>query len=315
MSTFLFDKLILDCNNIFHRYFHTTEKSKTLYKDAVRRTFEGIVKLEKTYSKSETIVYCMFDNSTSKSNLRSEISEDYKKERKKYPPEFYDAIETLKAMLLSYNDNYRVVYTSYLEADDLVLPLVESFKKSCSILMVSEDLDWARLIDYDGRDIKWLRKGQIVGSFNFEIEYGFKADLNTIIMYKAITGDVSDGIKPSIPNLKKEHARKLASDFADAYDLVQNYEKAEYLTNTFRMKIKENADEIIRNHKLVSFIALPDIKDNINEYVYVSRFKERSLKVYYQMLGIDFASDKRIKVQEKKTSLFQQDKMPRKRHR
>ena len=229
-----YSHILLDTNNYFHKHYGIVSKfSDDVYKETGRRTFNGIKSIEKNYGGKFCKIYCLFDNHDSKINLRSELSDDYKKNRQNMPAKFYDTLEQLKSMLLSYKDNYKIVYADYLEADDLVLPLVESIDEYSSILMISEDQDWARLINYEGRHIHWLKSKKILDKDIYKEEYGYEPSLQSVVLYKTIRGDKSDGISPSIPNLKEETVLQICKTFIDAYDLIQNVHKVDFISDHF----------------------------------------------------------------------------------
>lgn len=314
LKTNKFSKVVVDMNNYFHRHYHRLKSKvndKEIYKETGKSTFNGLVSLEKNYGGSFCKVYCLFDNHDSKINLRSDLSEDYKKNRQSMPSKFYETLEQVKSMILSYKDNYKVVYIDYLEADDLVLPLVESFNEHESVLLVSEDHDWARMINYQDRNIQWLTsKNGIIEKEKYKELFGFYPTLQSVILYKTIRGDKSDGIPPSVPNIQEKVVLEICKNFYDAYDLIQNAHKVSFISDHFKDLIKRESANIIRSHKLVSFIALPDLKDNIKNHIYESSFKEQPLKMFYKIFGIDFSLDKRIQLKSD-NSLFKMDTLPR----
>jgi len=306
-----YSNILIDTNNYFHKHYAVVSKySKDIYKETGRKVFNGIKSIENKYGGKFCKVYCLFDNHDSKINLRSELSEDYKKNRQTMPSKFYDTLEQVKSMLLSYKDNYKIVYADYLEADDLVLPLVESIGEYSSILMISEDQDWARLVNYKDRHIHWLKSHKILDKYAYKEEYGYYPSLQSVVLYKTIRGDTSDGIKPSVPNLKEETLLQICKTFVDAYDLIQNVNKVDFISDHFKDVIKRESANIIRNHKLVSFIALPEMKESIRSYIFDGSYKEQSLRMFYKIFDIDYKEDNRIQYQ-KNTALFHLDTMPR----
>ncbi len=316
-----YDVLIIDVSNLYYRSFYSCQSrgftSKTLYQKTIEQTLKSLNNLEIKYGWEWNKVYLLFDNPTSRSNLRSEISSEYKANRKKMPKMFYDYLNYLKTLLLSYSSDYKVVFAQMLEADDLVQPIIEILDPKDSIMLVSADLDWSRSIYHNERDIVWYNFKKIFDKDEFKIEFGFPPTIDKIILYKCLTGDDSDGIKKVVRQLSNENIKQLCNDFNTVEEVYVNVNSIKYLTQTFKYRIQENIEGLRINKKLIEYINIKSF-GNIESFIHDCSFKASELKLFYTGLKIDEKFDTRLEEKfEKKyktnsTSLFKADKLPRK---
>lgn len=315
-----YDVIIADLSNIYHRSFHSCETrgytGKTLYQKTVELTLRSLKKIEREKGYSWVKVYCLFDNPTSKVSLRSELSSEYKSTRKKMPKLFYDYLNYLKTLLSSYSSQYKIAYVDLLEADDLVLPILDILSKKESIILVSADLDWSRSISYQGRDIVWFNFKKIYDSEEFKIEFGFPPTVDKIIFYKCLSGDPSDGIGKAVKGLPNETIKRLCNDLNSIEELFIKLNSLDYVSQTFKYRIQENIHQLRINKRLIEFI---DIKrfGHIENYIHDCEFKPNELKIFYNGLNIDFDIDKRVEDLKfanfkSEFGLFKPDRLPRK---
>jgi hypothetical protein len=219
IRTQVYDSLIVDTMNMLHRLKTTDIKKpelvgeKKVYKDLVRDFILLIEQLKGIYLKPGGEVYLLFDNPTSRISLqkafynvdRKQISSTYKEGRKKESKEFYYSLDLIKYYFLSQDSSYKCAQISNLEADDLVKPLLESELGDKDNLMITNDYDWTR---YLSKRTHWLKeyKGEPITPVAFYQEHGFYPTENSIIAYKSLFGDSSDGI-PNLIHKTKDHLR------------------------------------------------------------------------------------------------------------
>lgn len=206
-----YDALVIDTMNVFYRVsIHKTEPSnlvskKRVYKESICNFIRKIDEIVTNYSYHDGDIYLLFDNPTSRIELKSafmfagrkEIFPDYKANRVKESKEFYNSIGLIKYYYLLKESNYRCLQASRLEADDLVKPLLEHRLQGKSVLLVSNDLDWAKEVS---DKVHWLKKwDEIIGPDQLSQKLDFHVTEASLVSYKAIYGDSSD----NIPNLLK----------------------------------------------------------------------------------------------------------------
>ncbi len=317
-----FSCILIDANNLYHRIYHGITGNSSvvfteaeLYPKVIKGFLMSLNKIERELLGLGGKMYLLFDNNDSKINLRSQLSDDYKNNRKSKPDVFYRFIELLKNILLVYKDNYNIVYIEQLEADDIVKPLVDVLSSDDSILLYSSDLDWARCIDYEDRRVFWYNASSkiIYDKQMFKDKYGYWPTINNIVLYKSIRGDASDNIKPALKYLREDVVLKILETFTDVQDLIFNYPKGkDFLNDLAIKKIKANERELKINASLVGFMDLESIGSKIDNHLYECKFKESALKLYYANTGIDYSFDKRYsRYQDITKSLFQPIKLPR----
>jgi hypothetical protein len=263
-----YSKIVIDGNNLYHRNFNAfnTLKRKIGNKIICIGGVYGFLKslnyLQK-YSSPKTKFYILWDNHDSKVKIRtqmdekylkrSEIDSAYKVNRNKEDKVFYRGLDILRSILFVKNNDYYDIQIEDYEADDVVKHLIDNFNFDRKVLVVSEDMDWARNIS---EHVNWLAKNKIYDIKRFEKEYGFKPINNNVAIYKAIKGDKSDHIPVGIKNLPIELVHNVIEDFEDIYDFLDNYYKCEYLNKNWKEKITENIDRIRLNYQLVDFIPI-----------------------------------------------------------
>jgi len=248
-------------------------------------TIRSINKLERELGSSNCQVYLLFDNATSGTTKRKKIDPDYKANRKKKDRSFYKALDYLRFILMNYKDNYTVVYRPKFEADDLTLPIISHIDKNANILLVSEDMDWSRLLS---DNIYWFAKKKIWDIDMFKEYYGFSPNLKSVIFYKAIRGDSSDNIEKGIPNIRENLVKQLINDYDDVDDMLNNLDNISYLSDKWKDKIRENKARLKLNSQLVDFITTKD--DNIDDFIFPCEFKPNTLRTLYHALGFSIST-------------------------
>lgn len=258
-----YDNIIIDVCNLSYKILDDTKKAsstiiinnKSSYKEFIASFIRSVDSLVEKYGTDSTSVYCLFDNYKSRLDLqnsflnsgRKSISENYKKNRKKQPKEWYNSLNILKYFYEVNEPKYYVAQLQGLEADDLVKPTL-SLVKGRSLLITS-DLDWCK---YLTPDVDWLPSlsEEPLSVEDTSLKLGFKCTENNIILYKALFGDPSDNITGVIPETAYNKEKVL--------DLMKSHES--YDPNNLVMDIRqfscgENADPFwksLDNNELIS---------------------------------------------------------------
>ena len=188
-----YDNIIIDVCNLSHKILDDTKKAsstiiinnKSSYKEFIASFIRSVDSLVEKYGTDSTSVYCLFDNYKSRLDLqnsflnsgRKSISENYKKNRKKQPKEWYNSLNILKYFYEVNEPKYYVAQLQGLEADDLVKPTL-SLVKGRSLLITS-DLDWCK---YLTPDVDWLPSlsEEPLSVEDTSLKLGFKCTENNI---------------------------------------------------------------------------------------------------------------------------------------
>lgn len=288
----MYQSIIIDGNNLYNRNYHVNKNLTFIMDDGTELITGGIFgfmrslgKLRRKYLSDHGKFYILFDNHASKANMRREVDSNYKKNRKKKPKSFYRSIELLQQILLHYDNDIVLIYRTDYEADDLVKPVIASvISEYDRILLVSDDLDWARMMGYEGRPIEWLAGGKIYNAVNFEEKYGYYPSENNIVMWKTFRGDTVDNIPVGVPGIRKEIIFKLMEDCSDIFDIMLHIDRIDYL-GIWKERIKEAETRLKLNHQLVSFIGIG--KEELEEFVYGCEYRPNNLKIFYDALGFN----------------------------
>lgn len=226
-----YDSLVVDVMNIAYRVFdHKNDTAsyvskKQVYKKAISNFIQYIEQLVADNLHSDGDVYMLFDNMTSRVDLQStfyfadrkEAYAKYKADREKQPKEFYNSVNLLKYYYLTMPSNYHTIQISRLEADDLVEPLLRTALKDKSVLLATNDLDWARFLT---DSIHWIPRGNSIETVEeLSSRLGFPVTQASITSYKVLFGDPSDNIPSIVPHKFEEDFPKLLTSLKDANDL------------------------------------------------------------------------------------------------
>ena len=262
-----YDNIIIDVCNLSYKILDDTKKAsstivinnKSSYKEFIASFIRSVDSLVERFGTDSTLVYCLFDNYKSRLDLqnsflnsrRKSISENYKKNRKKQPKEWYNSLNILKYFYEVNEPRYYVAQLQGLEADDLVKPTL-SLVKGRSLLITS-DLDWCR---YLSSSVDWLPSldEEPLSVEDTTLKLGFKCTENNIILYKALFGDPSDNITGVIPETSYNREKVLdlmkSREPYDPVDLIMDIRQfnREKGSDPFWESLDDN--ELISNYRV-----------------------------------------------------------------
>ena len=285
--------IVIDGNNLFWRAYSTskgelvTSRREKFYKTGLKKAIKMTLRLEKLYGRKDCKVYVLFDNPVSAINLRKLISGgEYKHARKKVPKRFYQILTLYKEILKSIGDNYYIAFADQHEADDLTLPVFNHIKPSYEneMLLVSTDMDWARLInDYT----HWLKKDDLIDKEGFIQRFGFSPDGHSIKMWKAIKGDKSDNIPNTIPYMPDQILIDIVTRYDDIGELMKGLWYDDKIPEQWKKKIHEKAPELHSSYQLVDFMPF---NGNLQDIIYKCSLHVNDLRVFYGLLDMEYES-------------------------
>jgi len=314
MSTKLYNVLMFDIYNIFHRVFFGNETltkvdDKLVPLDAICKFFELVNSYINKYGiKKDCRLYWLMDNAKTMIIKRKQLDENYKKERREMPQEFYDALNLIELILKFYRDG--VLYRKQgVEADDYVPNLIDKdIKEHDHVLLFSTDLDWSKslLLD-DEHDIcvdQYIKNNEILTVKTFETKYGFKPTYSNICFWKTFYGDSSDCIPPTLSNYPKQYFLDVLNKYSHVDNFIQDVEdgKLTYLDTAWRIRIKQLSQRMRLNWNLITSMNI-DVSDLENWKIECS-YKPNKLLIIYSTLNVVGRFDERVKVETKSDSIW-----------
>lgn len=268
----MYSKLIIDSLNIGHRLFYSDEVQskitdivkigqKRVYRSFLRCFIETIKHLEKKFLSESGEVIFLYDNYTSREELkamlqpcgthesRKKINPTYKAHRQKARKEFYNSMDLLRYYYLVGDKKYHTARIPNLEADDLLIPCIEKFSNE-KLLIVSNDRDWAKTLS-DHTDMLIDLYSEPIIQSDYQYKYGYFPSEESIILDKILNGDDSDNIDKVFPEFSSK----------ERLYILQNY------TN------------------LIDFIFDSQTDPNLKEHVSLIKDREKDVKLAYKMLA------------------------------
>lgn len=179
---------------------------------------------------------------TSAPSFRHEVYKEYKAHRQSMPDEMSIQIPYIKSLLNALCISI-LEYPGY-EADDIIATLVDRFKETLEIVIISGDYDLLALAD---KNVKVIvpRKGITeVEVFDIKaVEEKFGISPHKIPLFKALAGDSSDNIK-GIEGIGKSSAVEILKGVDTLEELISNINN---LPPKLRTKLEGKEDEIREN--------------------------------------------------------------------
>ena len=285
-----YQRILIDVSSLYFRSFYTSQhlvadvEGKRMVTGGIFTSIKMIQRIEREYLDTDGRMYFLFDNAFSGEDRRKDIDPDYKRNRKKRDPQFYRGLDYLQLILIHYQNGYRIVRRQFSEADDLVMPILESFgNKNHSVLLVSNDMDWSRAIS---ESVQWMthknNQDIIYTKEKFSEEYGFNPNLDAICLYKAIRGDVSDNIPPGVKNVPEN----IVLDIVHQAKSVANmflYLSELNIPSQWKDAIKRNKGRIKLNFMLVDY--QPISVASCRECTSITEFNKDMLIMFYRILN------------------------------
>lgn len=314
--TTLYNNIIFDIYNIWYRVVWKNEDltkvdDKLIPIDAICKFFELTDSYVNKHGTKDCRVYYLFDNAkTTVLKNRKLLDEEYKKNRKIQPDWFYDGLNLIELILKFYRDNSCTYRIQNLEADDFVLPIIDNYvDEHDKVLMFSTDIDWCRCllndVDHDIIVNQYTKNNEILTVKSFEEKYGFKPTYSNICFWKTFYGDNSDNILPTLNTYPKEYFL----DVLNRYNHIDNFirdaleGKIKYLDGGWKIKIQQLQDRMRLNWNLITSVDI-SVNDLENWKIECS-YKPNKLLIIYSTLNVVGRFDKRVKIENKETSIWQ----------
>jgi len=279
-----YDALYIDVINLYYKAYYGYRKEEGVFrgrsfkKQGIRGLINKINYLIDDLLNDNGKVYLCIDNFSSRVTYRKTIDENYKANRKIASSDFYESFRLACLILKNYNSDFVYCVGEGLEADDLLPYLISKNTDAKTHLVVSSDMDWARVISHkEGCHVDWHNGKELVSVQKFEDKYGFFPDEDTIIAYKCFRGDPSDNIKAGWPRIQEETLLELL-EFGSMEDIIEGVDYIDCLSEKQRKKLRKCIPDLRKNLKLVSFLDVKDHSISCERCKYNPRMVNKVLK-------------------------------------
>ena len=241
--------VIIDTFNFLHRAYYAIPKSFRAPDNTPTNAVYGVCSMIISIINELKPDYMIAALDSQKPTFRSEEFSNYKAQRKEMDEELrvqipivFDAIEKLGVMKLNC-EGY--------EADDVIGTLVERYKDSFEIYILSNDKDMWQLITKTVRVLLPNTKGffEEINAENVKERLEFSRE--HLVDYKALRGDTSDNI-PGVYGVGEVTAKKLISQYETIENIYAHIE--EIKPESLRKKLIENVETAYLSKKLATII-------------------------------------------------------------
>lgn len=228
--------VLIDANNLAHRYFWSYQKNKRKYGSGLHYGTNGtsiilgflkeLITLEKLYPNSDKIM--SWDSKsmrrkaeTTKAKESGLIKTGYKELRKPMEPAdqevFDNQIAHLKVDILPHLAIMQT-YIQGFEADDVIHTYTQKYDDR-EIIISSSDRDFYQDLE-DRVIIVNMLKDEVWTKDRFLLEYGFPPNL--FIDYGALVGESGGGDNiPGVPKCGDKSAKKLVQDYGSIGEILK----------------------------------------------------------------------------------------------
>lgn len=241
--------VIIDTFNFLHRAYYAIPKSFRAPDNTPTNAVYGVCSMIISIINELKPDYMIAALDSQKPTFRSEEFSNYKAQRKEMDEELrvqipivFDAIEKLGVMKLNC-EGY--------EADDVIGTLVERYKDSFEIYILSNDRDMWQLITQTVRVLLPNTKGffEEINAENVKERLEFSRE--HLVDYKALRGDTSDNI-PGVYGIGEVTAKKLISQYETIENIYAHIE--EIKPESLKKKLIENVETAYLSKKLATII-------------------------------------------------------------
>ena len=241
--------VIIDTFNFLHRAYYAIPKSFRAPDNTPTNAVYGVCSMIISIINELKPDYMIAALDSQKPTFRSEEFSNYKAQRKEMDEELrvqipivFDAIEKLGVMKLNC-EGY--------EADDVIGTLVERYKDSFEIYILSNDRDMWQLITQTVRVLLPNTKGffEEINADNVKERLEFARE--HLVDYKALRGDTSDNI-PGVYGVGEVTAKKLISQYETIENIYAHIE--EIKPESLKKKLIENVETAYLSKKLATII-------------------------------------------------------------
>lgn len=279
----MYDYLIIDAVNFAYQCTSETDRlhsnllppsayvkigKRQVLKNLMKKMLHSLKELELKYLSPEGKVLFLFDNYTSREELkeslvpadkhvsRKKINPYYKSNRKVASFEFYATLDLFHYYLKLKETKYQSARIPHLEADDLLPTAVKVLGHKTKILAVSSDSDWCKILS-PNIDILSYIHSQPITTEDFYQERGYFPSEDKIKLEKMLYGDSADNVKAVFTELSKEEKKYVLSKWDNIIDFL--YEaQTDNILSRYTIPFKDKEHEIKLAYKMLSTIPVTE---------------------------------------------------------
>lgn len=246
--------IILDANNLLHRYFHgrpTQIGKEGKNVNAVRGLVEFVGRLWKMFP-AQAIV-AAFDGGDSG---RTQLLPSYKANREGAPPELVYQLDLARRYLPTHYQ-VDVVHAEGYEADDVIVTLARFFRsQKLETVIVTNDKDLACLVVDEAPRASIFSEGWTQGGIvdAAAVKERLGVPPEAVIDYLALCGDAGDNVI-GVPGIGPKTAAALLAQFGSLDAILANLEQVE--RPHVRELLQTHRDQALSARRVLSPVEVP----------------------------------------------------------
>lgn len=279
----MYDYLIIDAVNFAYQCTSDTDRlhsnllppsayikigKRQVLKNLMKKMLHTLKELELKYLSPTGQVLFLFDNYTSREELkeslipadkhvaRKKINPYYKANRKVASFEFYATLDLLHYYLKLKESKYQSARIPHLEADDLLPTAVKVIGSTTKILAVSSDSDWCKVLSPYLHILPTVHAEPITAE-DFYAKRKYFPSEDKIKLEKMLYGDSADNVKPVFTELSKEEKQYVLSKWDNIVDFLYEVQTDDRLSH-YTISFKDKEHEIKLAYKMLSTIPVTE---------------------------------------------------------
>jgi len=238
--------VLIDGTGLAYRGYYAVDKKLSTSRGQPTNAVVGFLKLFLKIYKKLKPEYMAVAFDAGRKTFRTQISGDYKANRRETPDAFKSQLPYIKRLLDCFGVK-RLELPGY-EADDIIATLVEKLREEGvkEIVIVTSDKDMKQLLG-EGITLLLVEKGNLrrYNEEDFWEEFGIEPEL--LPEFFAIAGDKSDNIC-GIRGIGKKGALELIKEFKTLEGIYENLEKIK--SPSLRKKLSEGRELAFKSREL-----------------------------------------------------------------
>ncbi len=240
--------IIIDGNALIHRSFHALPLSMSTKEGKVVNAVYGFASVLIKALREFKPDYAVLTLDKKGPTFRHLKYDQYKAQREKAPDELYEQIPLVKDLASAFG--LPIYEKEGFEADDLIGTIVKKTDDDIQKIIVTGDLDPLQLVDEQTR-VYTMSRG-LSESILFDekqVQDKFEIPIESLIDFKALTGDPSDNI-PGVKGIGEKTAKELIKRFGSLEEIYKEVDG-----NPETEKIKPRIVGLLKKHKSDAYLS------------------------------------------------------------
>jgi 5'-3' exonuclease len=328
----MYKYIIVDSVNLGYKVFNNSEHAaeiandkikignKRVFRTFIRKYIETMTYLENKYLSDDGEVIFLFDNYTSREELkellkplgesekRKKVSSQYKSSRVAASLEFYNSMDLIRYYYTTNLSKYHNVRIPNLEADDLVKPCLDFLgltNGDFSSILITNDSDWCRYLSDHVDYLPDLYQEPVNRARYTEI-HKYDPTEESIILDKILNGDNADNITAVFPEFSGKQKLDIIQKFGSILEFMYQYQNYPEYADYGQM-IKEREQDIRLAYQMLASIPVtPEhfkavwvtgrnsetIQNTLNPIIFVKSDEEKNVGFEFGGLKVPRADPK-----------------------